>query len=88
MSTKQKIQLPLEHVQKTLRYLDLEYVKKRLPDGYGVQLRLDNDGFEHVNINVYNTHTVVVQPMQGPEAIFVRRMLAMRARKLRRLRKI
>lgn len=80
--------MPLKYVKKSLAYLGLDYVVKELPKGQCTQLWLIRDGFEHVNINAYETDTVVVQPFDDPAAIFVRQLLALRAMQLRRMGKI
>ena len=84
MKQQQSIKMPLEDVEKALRYLDLNYVRKKLPDGNATQLRLTPDQFMRVKVNVYNTNTVVVQPEGDPKTAFVRRFLRLRAARLRR----
>lgn len=88
MAKKQSIKLPLDYVKKTLTSLDLAPVGKDLPNGKGAQLWLTKECFTHVNVNVYDSGTVVVQPYADPVADFVHRVLTLRAERLRRKGKI
>ena len=83
-----KIKLPVKYVRQILKALDLHFHTKKLTDGFGVQLFLTNDGFEHININVYKTGTVLVQPSDGKKVKFIQKILRMRATHLRRKGKI
>ena len=84
MAKKQTIKMPLEYVKKTLTYLDLAHIEIDLSDGNGVQIRLTKDGYDHVNVNAYNSGTVVAQPYGDPSADLVSQILALRAARLRR----
>ena len=84
MAKKASIHLPLKYVEQMLKALGLRYSKKDLPDGKGVQLRLTEDAFSIVSVNVYHgTHSVLVQPHDAPEAEFVRTVFRLRCLRLR-----
>lgn len=78
-----RIILPAKYVRQMLSALDLHYQKRKLADDIGIQLRLTNDGFEHININAYKSGTVLVQPLEGKKVKFIQKILRMRAARLR-----
>ena len=79
MKVTEKITLPLEEVRGLLKYLGIKRARPvRLKDDVGYQIKLKSSGFEKVNINVYDTKTVVVQG-RGAAVTFVRTALALRS---------